>query len=268
MTKTDYNSLGRRRILVAEDVELNQFLARHMMEAWGMEVDIAGNGREALVLVQKNQYDLVLMDIHMPEMDGLEATRQIRQLTDACKAQVPIIALTANALKGDRERFLAAGMNDYLPKPINEPNLFRVIAHNLTDMITTDNHFREEDQLIPPTTGNGEKLYDLTMVYGLAGGDEEFVKRMLRLFLDTMPVTLQELQNETAKANWPQVGKLAHKLKSTVDSMGISTLRNTIRQVEHTGKNGEHTAQVSAWVDEVAAVLKACAVQVKKDYAL
>ncbi|WP_315818542.1 response regulator [Paraflavitalea speifideaquila] len=136
MTALNYQSLGKRRILVAEDVEINQYLARHMMEAWGFEVDIAANGSEAVVLVQQNTYDLVLMDIHMPEMDGLEATRQIRQLTDAGKASIPIVALTANALRGDRERFLAAGMNDYLPKPFNDSNLYRIIANNLTNMTT------------------------------------------------------------------------------------------------------------------------------------
>ncbi len=76
------------------------------------------------------------MDIQMPEMDGPEATRQIRQLTDTLKAAIPIVALTANALKGDKERFLAAGMNDYLPKPINEPNLHRIITDNLINQGT------------------------------------------------------------------------------------------------------------------------------------
>src|SRR4051812_38698396 len=112
MVASPYNSLGKRKILLAEDVELNQYLARHMMEAWGFEVDVAENGKEALLLVQQNSYDLVLMDIQMPEMDGVEATRQIRLIKDAGKAGIRIVALTANALKGDRERFLEAGMDD------------------------------------------------------------------------------------------------------------------------------------------------------------
>lgn len=266
-TTTHYQSLGKRRILVAEDVELNQHLARHMMEAWGFEVDIAANGREALVLVQQKNYDLVLMDIHMPEMDGMEATREIRKLTDATKAAIPIIALTANALKGDRERFLEAGMNDYLPKPFNEPNLFRTIANNLTDMITTTAN--EPVQETPmPEREPAAKLYDLTMVHGIAGGDESFVKRMLQLFLDTMPQTLTEIQQQTEQQNWLQVSKQAHKMKSTIDSMGIASLKEIIREIEQNGKKGEQTELIPAQVGFVETVMRACMAQVKKDYAL
>lgn len=266
MTAPNYRSLGKRRILVAEDVELNQHLARHMMESWGFEVDIAMNGQEALVLVQQNSYDLVLMDIQMPEMDGVEATKQIRQLTDTIKAAIPIVALTANALKGDRERFLAAGMNDFLPKPFNEPNLFRIIAHNLNQMITADNDSLQE--VLTPETNNPDKLYNLSMVYGIAGGDESFVKRMLRLFLDTIPLALQEIQKETALQKWEQVGKLAHKMKSTIDSMGISSLKDIIRQIEHNGKKGEQIEHLPEQVNLVETIMKACIEQVKKDFSL
>ncbi len=269
MTAPNNHDGEKRRILVADDVEMNQHLARHMIEAWGFEVDIAGNGREALVLVQENSYALVLMDIQMPEMDGLEATRQIRQLTDTLKATIPIVALTANALKGDRERFLAAGMNDYLSKPINESNLLRIITDNLTNqrnMIITDQDQRQD--ILPPKTDSPDKLYNLSLVYGIAGGDEGFVKRMLQLFLDTMPLTLQEMQKETVLQNWVQVGKLAHKLKSTIDSMGISSLKDTIRQIEQNGKKGEYTEQLPVQVNLVESVMHSCAAQVKKDFSL
>jgi CheY-like chemotaxis protein len=109
----NYQSLGNRYVLVAEDVELNQYLVRHIMESWGVTVDVVCNGREAVNKIQENNYDLVLMDIQMPEMDGMEATRAIRQLSDPVKAAIPIVALTANALKGDSEKYLAAGMIFY-----------------------------------------------------------------------------------------------------------------------------------------------------------
>lgn len=266
MSAAKHHELGNRRILVAEDVEMNQHLARHMIESWGFEVDIASNGREALVLVQQNTYDLVLMDIHMPEMDGLEATIQIRQLTDTLKATIPIVALTANALKGDRERFLAAGMNDYLPKPFDESHLLRIITNNLANMIITNQEPQQE--VLTPVATSPDKLYNLAMVYSIAGGDESFVKRMLQLFLDTMPVSLQELQRETDQQNWTQVGKLAHKMKSTIDSMGITSLKDTIRQIEQSGKKGEHTEQLPAQVGLVASIMNACIAQVKKDFSL
>jgi CheY-like chemotaxis protein len=262
-TITDH-SLGKRKILVAEDVELNQYLARHMIESWGFEVDIAVNGKEALVLVQQNSYDLVLMDIQMPEMDGVEATKQIRQLEDTIKAGIPIVALTANALKGDRERFLAAGMNDYLPKPFNEPNLFRIIADNITKVTIIETDVILE--VLTPEIDITAKLYNLSMVYGIAGGDEGFVKRMIRLFLDTVPQSLRDMERETEQENWEQVGKLAHKMKSTIDSMGIVSLKEPIREIESNGRKREHTVQMRMQVALVGAVMKACIEQLEEDF--
>jgi CheY-like chemotaxis protein len=258
------SSLGKRKILVAEDVELNQQLARHMLEAWGFEVDIAVNGKEALLLVQQNSYDLVLMDIQMPEMDGMEATRQIRLLKDAVKAGIPIVALTANALQGDRERFLAAGMNDYLSKPFTEPNLFQIIALNLTNVTT--NYYAPVLEMPEPATQATVKLYNLAMVNSIASGDDGFVKRMLQLFLDTIPPSLEDMQRETALQHWEQVGKLAHKLKSTIDSMGIVSLKETIRQIENNGKKGAATDLIPDQVNEVEAVLQQCMEQVRYDF--
>ncbi len=116
------------RILVAEDNRVNQLLAVTMLEKANHRVDIAGNGVEALQLVQAHPYDVILMDMQMPEMDGLNATRCIRGLA-AGPAEIPIIAMTANAMKGDRERCLMAGMNDYLSKPIDRAELFEKLAY-------------------------------------------------------------------------------------------------------------------------------------------
>ncbi len=112
-------------------MELNQYLARHILESWDFEVVIVGNGKEALDLVKKETFDCILMDVQMPEMDGIESTQHIRKIPDPVKASIPIIALTANALKGDSEKYLAAGMNDYLAKPFDEESLFLVISRTL-----------------------------------------------------------------------------------------------------------------------------------------
>lgn len=189
----NYQSLGNRYVLVAEDVELNQYLVRHIMESWGFTVDVVNNGREAVEMIQKNNYDLVLMDIQMPEMDGMEATRAIRQLSDAAKAAIPIVALTANALKGDSEKYLAAGMNDFLPKPFNEQKLFIVISNNLKKGARAP-ETRTMNDLNTPVTGSEEKLYDLNMVQTISGGDTGFVKRMVQLFLETVPPSMADLQ--------------------------------------------------------------------------
>jgi CheY-like chemotaxis protein len=115
------------RILLAEDNKVNQLLAVSLLTKAGHRVDVAGNGIEALVSLKARPYEIVLMDMQMPEMDGLKATRAIRALAGPV-ADIPIIAMTANALKGDRERCLAAGMNDYVSKPIERDLLLQKIA--------------------------------------------------------------------------------------------------------------------------------------------
>jgi hypothetical protein len=263
----NYQSLGNRYVLVAEDVELNQYLVRHIMESWGFTVDVVSNGREAVDKIQLNKYDLVLMDIQMPEMDGMEATRAIRLLSDPVKATIPIVALTANALKGDSEKYLAAGMNDFLAKPFNEQKLFIVISNNLKSGAVAPES-KSMNELNTPVTGNEEKLYDLTMVQTISGGDASFVKRMVQLFIDTVPPSMKDLQKETDQQNWLNVSKLAHKLKATIDSMGITRIKEEVRSIESNGKKGEELDKIPGQVQQVNSVLEACMNQLKRDFGI
>jgi CheY-like chemotaxis protein len=133
------------RILLAEDNVVNQKVALAMLLRMGHEVTIVNNGLEALEEVQKKEFDVVLMDIHMPEMDGLEALKNIRKLGGAV-AGIPVIALTANAMKGDREKYLVAGMDEYVPKPI-DTNLLSETLSKVTGIETsaTANQARHTD---------------------------------------------------------------------------------------------------------------------------
>ena len=207
MHQTNYKSLGHRKILVVDDLEMNQQLAKHIMQSWGFSVDVAANGKEAVEKVEKNVYDLVLMDIQMPEMDGMQATENIRRLKDAVKASTPIVALTANLLNGDGDRYLQKGMNDYLPKPLDEQRLFQLISKNLVDgpeeVSLTEPLSTEVAEAIP-----AEKLYDLTMIHGLSGGDEGFIRQMVELFIDTMPDSVDELQSNTRQSTMGSHGKV------------------------------------------------------------
>ncbi|MBO9199429.1 MULTISPECIES: response regulator [Niastella] len=263
----NYKSLGNRYVLVAEDVELNQYLVRHILESWGFTVDVVTDGRMAVDMVQKHNYDLVLMDIQMPEMDGIEATKAIRQMSDPVKANIPIVALTANALKGDCEKYQAAGMNDFLPKPFNEQKLFIVISNNLnTGASASATTPMNESNM--PVIGTEEKLYDLNMVQTISGGDEGFVKRMVQLFIETVPPSMADLQKETAEQNWVNASKLAHKLKATIDSMGIIRIKEVVRTIEANGKKGEELEKLPGHVQEVITVLEACMMQLKRDFEL
>ncbi len=133
------SSVRPARILVAEDNEINQIVTTQVLSKVGFECDLATNGREALEALRTKTYDLILMDCQMPEMDGFEATRRFRlqelEMGQVGTKQLPIIALTANALCGDRERCIEAGMSDYLTKPIDPVKLIDLIHHYLTDAI-------------------------------------------------------------------------------------------------------------------------------------
>jgi CheY-like chemotaxis protein len=115
------------QVLLVEDVLTLQLLARARLEKLGYQVDVVCNGRTAIEAIERNDYGIILMDIQMPEMDGITATRIIRRMSSPEKANIPIIALTANAMKGDEEEYLAAGMNDYLTKPIERDCLISML---------------------------------------------------------------------------------------------------------------------------------------------
>jgi len=270
----DYKSLGRRKVLVAEDVELNQYLARHILESWDFEVVIANNGREAIEAMGEDSFDCILMDVQMPEMDGMEATHHIRSMPDPVKARIPIIALTANALKGDSEKYLAAGMTDYLAKPFDEERLFKVISRNLTPEnapVSTSAPAapvtsKIDIPLINTTTmSTDSRLYDLTMVQSVSGGDEGFIKKMVALFIETVPQNVQDLKKALQEENWEQVGKTAHKLKSTIDSMGIKSIRREIREVEANAKQLESLQTIPSLVATIDLVINECIGQLQAE---
>lgn len=257
-----YVGLENKRILVVEDVELNQHLARHIMESWGCVVEIAENGSLAVEMVKRSDFDLVLMDIQMPVMDGMEATRQIRSMRDERKAAVPIVALTANAMKSECESYLKLGMNDCMAKPFEEPMLFNTISKNIKKVAPMNNStFQSSEKNISASS----KLYDLSMVEEISGGDKSFTVKMLKLFLETIPATLTDIRCATDKAEWQTLSKHAHKLKSTIDSMNIDSLKQDIRDIETMGKNGGDPAEMRQLVDRVLFVMNEVMGQVKKE---
>ncbi len=125
------NTLGPIKVLLAEDNEINKLIVKVMVQSWGFTITQASNGIEAVDLVTREDFDVVLMDIQMPEKDGVEATIDIRNMADEKKKNIPIIALTADALLGEEKKYLAAGMNAYLTKPFKEQVLYDTIARVL-----------------------------------------------------------------------------------------------------------------------------------------
>ena len=257
------SKLGKRRILVAEDIELNQQIVKHIIQSWGCEVTIAINGAQALYCLSKNNYDLILMDIQKPEMDGVQATRQIRDLPDKGKAGIPIIAFTAHSLKEDSAKYLAAGMNDYLSKPFVEEKLYEMISKYLLSLPESAEYMPEEKSV--PETIPSEKLYDLSLIEAISGGDTDFIRKMIDLFIETVPPNVQELNDCLSTESWDGVSRIAHKLKSTLDSMGIQSVKQEISTIERSAKNRQNLDMVSTLVHKVTTTVDACVKQLEQE---
>ena len=262
-------SLGNIKVLLAEDNEVNKLLAKSILHHWGLEAKTAHTGFEAIEMLQNEDFDVILMDIQMPEKNGIEATQEIRNLTNEKKRNIPIIALTANALKGEEKKYLAAGMNDYLTKPFKEKELFDVLVRVMNKTNTFGNRFDNIDvveNLNLPTTD--EKLYSMTLVNDLAQDNQEFIKSLIQIFLDTIPTNAKEMLEACEQKNWEQTGKLAHKLKSTIDTMQIISIKEDIRIIEANGKNPQNTIHIAQLVKRVDAVINIVTTQLKQEFAL
>jgi signal transduction histidine kinase/DNA-binding response OmpR family regulator len=206
-------------ILVAEDNAVNRKLALKLLERMGYSADVANNGAEAVAAVERTAYDLVLMDVQMPEMDGLEATRCI---IERCGEDRPrIVALTADAMQDDRERCLAAGMDDYLTKPIRSAELAKALERAARPSATT----------LEP--GALDRLMETT------GGDPEFVAVLLETFADEAPAILEELRGGLASGDSDAVRRAAHTLKSNGATFGATKLLALCAELESRARAGD-----------------------------
>lgn len=218
----DTDLLTEKRILVADDNEMNRLVASTILQHYGAIVDEAQNGMQALEKVQHQEYDLVLMDVQMPVMDGLEATQEIRA---SISKHLPIIALTAFAIKGDSKKFIAAGMSDYLSKPFRENQLLAVVAKWLGKAIT-DRQQSEESKR------TDEPLFDLSKLQSIAMGNDGFVAKMTDLFINLGPGSVNEMKAAYAAGDFETIQKVAHRMKPSIDSMGIKSVYDDVREIE------------------------------------
>ena len=257
----NYQLLRGQRVLLTEDNAVNQLLVQVMLKSWGVVVDTASSGAEALALFRQHRYAVVLMDIQMPGMDGVVATQLLRQHPDATRAATPVVALTAHAMPGEEERYRAAGLDAYLSKPFQEIELFRVITRllNLTD----------EAPLaapLPSTPTRPEQLYDLEQLRRLSDNDEAFIRRLVALFITTTPPVVANLELHLREQELEKLGAAAHHLKSSIDGLQVTPLRTVLRDLEAAAYSPEtvnwHTLaqdvqQVRNIVDEVIQQLQA-----------
>jgi signal transduction histidine kinase/DNA-binding NarL/FixJ family response regulator/PAS domain-containing protein len=215
-------------VLLADDNPLNRELATTLLSEQGHRVLAVKNGIEALNALREAPFDLVLMDVQMPIMDGVSATRAIRDPNSGViNPGIPIVALTAHALKGDRERFLDAGMDDYIAKPIKMRDFYQTIARAVDGRPHTPPAPEEE----PPAVS--AKPYDRESALEMLGGKRALLARMDEIFLRDVPGELKELADRFGERDWDDAKRLAHSIKSSARTVGAQRLGAIAEQMEY-----------------------------------
>ena len=256
------------KVLLVEDNNTNQVVAVALLKKLGFEADIASNGEEALHAVSRAQYDIVLMDVQMPFMDGLEATRRIRNigkgkndekldtaivLTDAIRVQcrtIPIIAMTAHAMDRDRDECLSAGMNDFVSKPIKSQLLSSVLdrwCSVITDTTTDPSTLVLPKNISSPSNipTESEIIFDRQALLDRMMGDQEIIVTLKEVFLSDMPMLIEKLKRHIENGETKSAGELVHRIRGAAANIGGVAMSNHADLMETTAKQGDHASLVN-----------------------
>jgi len=235
ISEDNFEKMRGIKLLLVEDNEWNRMVANHSLSMYDVKVTEAENGKIALKALQEDKFDIVLMDIQMPVMDGFEATTKLRK---ELKIKTPVIALTANAFKKETDHCLAIGMNDYIIKPYDEKTFFATIVKNL-----------ETTKANPMDT----KLYDLSELMIISRGDKAFTHKMIQLFVDQVPQTVKQISEALQQQDYTTLKAVVHRIKPSLANMGIHSLKDTIKEIEENPLPGESPEILN---DQIALVLK------------
>lgn len=235
---------GNVRVLLVEDHQLNQQLALRLIRDFGFVVSLAIHGRAAIELLKEESFDVILMDLQMPEMDGYEATTYIREKMNI---DTPIIALTAHSSSGEREKCLSLGMNDYMTKPYRSKDLYYKIVKSISGTSAE-----------PKQSETEEPVY-ATPLKALAAGDREFEREMLELMLTSFPEDFEKLESAASSGDIATLKTTAHRLKSSVALAGEKELAELFNKIQNSetenGMSDELAVLVKQVIDEQASLM-------------
>lgn len=233
------HELIEARILLVEDNHINVVVAKGLIEMFGPSVDVANDGQQALEMLKKQHFDLIFMDCQMPVLDGYECSRRIRaDDSGLINREIPIVALTANAMRGDREKCLAAGMNDYLAKPVESEMIYQKLKHWLSD-----EHI-EMPQAAPeePTKVDTMQVFDQQEFSRRLMDDQGLMQQVAQNFVKDMPQQLDNLQQAIAGRDMTVIAGLAHKIKGAAANLAANLMSALAMQMELAAKDGTLSA--------------------------
>lgn len=208
------NPANRLRVLVADDNHINQKVIASLLKKMGHRADVVANGKEALAAFKLVPYDIILMDVQMPELDGFEVSRQIRAMEQTKGRHTPIIAITAHARKSDKERCLSAGMDDYVSKPIKPKDLKGAIARRIAGV-------KDIPTRLSPSEPSGQaEVLNISEALVLVGGNRELLCEVARIFLDQYPQLLEDIRQALSRSDYASLGVAAHTLAASAGQLG------------------------------------------------
>jgi PAS domain S-box-containing protein len=258
--KGDYGLLENIKVLLVEDNKLNRLVASNTLALYNMQITEATNGQEAIECIKKEDFDLILMDLQMPVMDGITATKIIRT---KLHKETPIIALTANAFKKEIAVCLSSGMNDYVIKPFEEHELYRLMASNLANIpleLPAVSKDASAEQVV-----ESRQLYDLNKLHEMSRGNDDFVRKMINVFLDSIPLALSQITIALNEEDFITVSKTAHKIKPSIDNMGIVSIKEEIRMIEKLAVEEPTAPELTISIKKVHNVLSQIIVLLKQE---
>ncbi|GAB4495096.1 MAG: hypothetical protein OHK0052_01750 [Anaerolineales bacterium] len=255
---TIVQQLRGRSVLLVEDNEINQLVATELLENMGLRVTVAANGIDALQALQRQRFDTVLMDIQMPSMDGYEATAKIRNELKLTREQLPIIAMTAHILSGEREKALQVGIDEYVPKPIDVNRLARVLLACLSAPAIEPSN-APLAAYTPPPLPSATATLDAQTALTRLGENRELYQKLLSIFCEQQTQTPQAIRQALLQNNYQTAHQLAHNLKGVSASIGANQLNQAAYQVEQAITNLDFTHIEALLSDLEKAMLDALA---------
>ncbi len=245
------NSLSGMKILVVEDNKMNQFFIKQLLSNWGVNADIADNGKIALEKLEHSTYDLILMDMHMPVMDGPETAELIRKSENPIVSQIPIIACSADVFPESKKKAIESGMNFYLTKPLSEkaleeilfslkPKAVNIINMNEISEITGDTELMTQ-----------QKICDLSFLKQTFDNDNEIIQSILQIFIEDTPKDYIKLKSAISKQNSEITREIAHKLKSSFKTIGLKNEADILEQIERASKENTEFYSIAEMLDKL-----------------
>ena len=244
--KVVIRKLPAMNVLIVEDHKVNQMVAKETLKKWGkdLEIDVADNGKIASEILSEKDYDLILMDIQMPEMDGYETTAFIREQLPSPKNEVPILAMTAYATTGEAEKCIEAGMNDYISKPFDPDTFYAKIA-KLIDFEVAEQKVNVLDN------GSSGPAIQLDYLTSITGENTDLQRTMIQMLIDEIPDEIDQLKKAYKNNDWKALGAKAHKYKSSAGYMGNNELLEIVKKVEKCAKEEKNLDEVQDLLEKI-----------------